>query len=299
MRLGDDGSDNFIDRTGRGGLGFGGGGGGNLLGCLIPLVASRFGMIGVAGPAARLLRAAEPRRRRQPDPRRRQRHDDQRAVRPVDPGARGAARAVRRAGVDREGVGRDLPASRPDLPAAADDRLFEHRPVGLRSRPGGDGAVLLPDRPAGSTSTRNSSTSSAAASRRPAISPRPMSSRTRSATTSRTSKARSTARSGAGAGRPHRGQPDPGRGRAAGRLLCGRVGGQRHATRKARSSSPATSRKACAPPKRSATTRCRSRCRAGWCRKASPTAARRSAWKRSAADCRAATRRAATTRARL
>ena len=46
MRLGDDGSDNFIDRTGRGGLGFGGGGGGNLLGCLIPLVASRFGMIG-------------------------------------------------------------------------------------------------------------------------------------------------------------------------------------------------------------------------------------------------------------
>ncbi len=46
MRLGDDGSDNFIDRTGRGGSGFGGGGG-NMLGCLIPLVASRFGMVGV------------------------------------------------------------------------------------------------------------------------------------------------------------------------------------------------------------------------------------------------------------
>jgi uncharacterized protein len=45
MRLGDDGSDHFIDRTGRGG-GFGGGG--NMLGCLIPLVASRFGIIGVA-----------------------------------------------------------------------------------------------------------------------------------------------------------------------------------------------------------------------------------------------------------
>lgn len=44
MRLGDDGSDNFIDRTGRGGFG---GGGGNMLGCLIPLVASRFGMVGV------------------------------------------------------------------------------------------------------------------------------------------------------------------------------------------------------------------------------------------------------------
>jgi predicted metalloprotease len=48
MRLGDDGSDNFIDRTGRtGGFGFGGGGG-NMLGCLLPLVASRFGLVGVA-----------------------------------------------------------------------------------------------------------------------------------------------------------------------------------------------------------------------------------------------------------
>ena len=47
MRLGDeDPSGNFIDRTGLGGRGFGGGGG-NMLGCLIPLVASRFGMIGV------------------------------------------------------------------------------------------------------------------------------------------------------------------------------------------------------------------------------------------------------------
>ena len=43
MRLGDDGSDNFIDRTGGGGFR----GGGNMLGCLIPLVASRFGVIGV------------------------------------------------------------------------------------------------------------------------------------------------------------------------------------------------------------------------------------------------------------
>jgi hypothetical protein len=47
MRLGDeDPSSNFEDRTGRGGMGFGGGGG-NLLGCLLPLVASRFGMVGV------------------------------------------------------------------------------------------------------------------------------------------------------------------------------------------------------------------------------------------------------------
>src|SRR5687768_18122006 len=47
MRLGDDDSDNFIDRTGRSGFGFGGGGGGNLLGCLLPLVASKFGLVGV------------------------------------------------------------------------------------------------------------------------------------------------------------------------------------------------------------------------------------------------------------
>ena len=41
-------SDNFEDRTGQSGGGFGlGGGGGNPLGCLIPLVASRFGIGGV------------------------------------------------------------------------------------------------------------------------------------------------------------------------------------------------------------------------------------------------------------
>jgi len=47
MRLGDEReSGNFIDDTGRGGgLGFGGGGGG--LGCLLPLIASRFGIGGV------------------------------------------------------------------------------------------------------------------------------------------------------------------------------------------------------------------------------------------------------------
>jgi uncharacterized protein len=45
VRLGG-GSDNFIDRTGRRGLG-GRRGGGNMLGCLLPLVASRFGLGGV------------------------------------------------------------------------------------------------------------------------------------------------------------------------------------------------------------------------------------------------------------
>ena len=48
MRLGDeDPSGNFIDRTGRSGMGFGGGGG-TMLGCRLPLVMSRFGLVGVA-----------------------------------------------------------------------------------------------------------------------------------------------------------------------------------------------------------------------------------------------------------
>ena len=44
VRLGDDGSDPFIDRTGHNGFG---GGGGNMLGCLLPLIASRFGIGGI------------------------------------------------------------------------------------------------------------------------------------------------------------------------------------------------------------------------------------------------------------
>ena len=47
MRLGDGPSGNFEDRTGQGGFGGFGGGGGNLLGCLLPLVMSRFGIVGV------------------------------------------------------------------------------------------------------------------------------------------------------------------------------------------------------------------------------------------------------------
>jgi uncharacterized protein len=49
VRLGgEDPSSNFEDRTGQsGGFGLGGGGGGNLLGCLLPMVMSRFGFVGV------------------------------------------------------------------------------------------------------------------------------------------------------------------------------------------------------------------------------------------------------------
>jgi len=48
MRLGDeDPSTHFEDRSGSPGFGFGGGGGGNMRGCLLRLVASRFGIVGV------------------------------------------------------------------------------------------------------------------------------------------------------------------------------------------------------------------------------------------------------------
>src|SRR5436305_14143978 len=49
MRFGDEReSSNFEDVTGRSGMGFGGGGlGGGGLGCLLPLIASRFGIGGV------------------------------------------------------------------------------------------------------------------------------------------------------------------------------------------------------------------------------------------------------------
>jgi predicted metalloprotease len=50
VRLGgEDPSSNFEDRTGQGGggFGFGGGGGSNMLGCLLPMVMSRFGIVGV------------------------------------------------------------------------------------------------------------------------------------------------------------------------------------------------------------------------------------------------------------
>ena len=49
VRLGgEDPSSHFEDRTGESGpIGFGGGGGSNLLGCLLPLVMSRFGILGV------------------------------------------------------------------------------------------------------------------------------------------------------------------------------------------------------------------------------------------------------------
>ena len=46
MRLGDEGSDHFIDRTGGGGFQLGGGAG-NMLGCLLPLLLSRFGIGGI------------------------------------------------------------------------------------------------------------------------------------------------------------------------------------------------------------------------------------------------------------
>lgn len=49
VRFDDGPSGNFEDRTGSpgGGFGFGGGGGSNMLGCLLPMVMNRFGIVGV------------------------------------------------------------------------------------------------------------------------------------------------------------------------------------------------------------------------------------------------------------
>ena len=96
---------------------------------------------------------------------------------------------------------------------------------------------------------------------------------------SRAEPARHSAEGAAGAARRRqqgRGEPHPGAGRAAGRLLRRRLGQPRRAAMEA-ASSRATSRPRCRPRPRSATTRCRSRRRATSCRTASPTARRSSA----------------------
>ena len=79
--------------------------------------------------------------------------------------------------------------------------LFEDAvSIGVRLGIGRERAVLLPGRSEGVSRSRRSSASSIGDSARPAISPRPTSSRTKSATTSRTCLA-STGRSGRAAGR--------------------------------------------------------------------------------------------------
>ena len=65
-------------------------------------------------------------------------------------------------------------------------RLFGIRPVGLRRRAVGDGAVLLPDRQAASISTPSFFNELSQRFQAPGDFARPMSSRTKSATTSRT-----------------------------------------------------------------------------------------------------------------
>ena len=91
---------------------------------------------------------------------------------------------------------------------------------------------------------------------------------------SRAEPARHPAEGAGGAARRRQqggGQPHPGAGRIAGRLLRRRLGQSLRAALEVRSSR-ATSRRRCRPPPRSATTRCRSRRRATWCRTPSPTA---------------------------
>ena len=147
MRFGDEReSRNFEDVTGRGG-GFGGGGfGGGGLGCLLPLVASRFGIGGVDRPRDRLFPAEfawRPRRRR----RRRARADAQQAAR----------RRARARSIPRPALHRCRCSPRPRTSGASCFKgirytptklvaYSERLPVGLRRCAVGDGAVLLPDR---------------------------------------------------------------------------------------------------------------------------------------------------------
>ena len=195
MRLGDDGQRQFRGphRSSGGGMASAAGGG-NLLGCLLPLVAQPLRDRRRAHPPARLLRADQPWRRRR------------RIL-----GGGGADRRARRRAIDARrpnsgelltGVlgsteqvwGEIFAAVGRALPADAAGRLHQRQPVGLRRGAGGDGAVLLPDRPEHLHRPDLLQRTVAAASARRAISPRPMSSRTRSAITSRTSRARSTRR---------------------------------------------------------------------------------------------------------
>ena len=193
MRLDGPGSDNFEDRTGMPGIG--GGGGGNLLGCLIPLVASRFGhrrgrrsscsaiarsRRSAAAAESSAAAAAAPTTTRAGTPASPSLPTD---MQRFSPAVLGSTETVWGDIFKRAGL--DLPADHPR-------RLQGRRPDRLRRRPGDDGAVLLPDRPAHLHRPRFLQRAVATASRRRAISPRPMSSRTRSATISRISKARST-----------------------------------------------------------------------------------------------------------
>ena len=150
-------------------------------------------------------------------------------------------------------------------------RLHARDADGLRHRPGGDGAVLLPERPEDLHRPRVLQRAVAALQAPGRLRRRPMSSPTRSATTSRTSKARSTRRSAP----RHEHGPDRGQSRSRSGSSCRPTampacGRPMRAMRRARSSSPATSKKACAPPKRSATTCSRSKARASSCRKLHP-----------------------------
>ena len=190
MRFGDGPeSSNFEDRTGGGGGGLNLGGG---LGMLLPLVASRFGIVGIIILAPGLLRADPVRRRRRNAWRRRRRW------RKIDPAGGAAALPEPGARQYRAGLGPDLHPGRAQ-PIAR--RRWLPTPTttsraAARRRPRWVHSTARATRR--STSIRSSSTSLAGASAPPATSPRPMSSRTKSATISRTWKARSTRR------RPHR-----------------------------------------------------------------------------------------------
>ena len=167
------------------------------------------------------------------------------------------------------------------IPPAAVAALSRRRAGRLRFRAGGDGAVLLPDRPAHLSRHLVLQRHAGALSRlqRQGLRiRRGLCDRARGRP-SRAESARHAAEGAGGAARRRQQggrQPHPGARRIAGRLLRRRLGATIPISAGNRSSR-ATSRRRCKPRRRSATTGCSSSRAAPSCRMPSPTALRRSA----------------------
>ena len=261
MRLGDEPeSNNFEDRTGQsGGLGFGGGGG-SALGCLLPLVASRFGIGGIIVLIIGYFILSSL-------------------------GGLGGGGGV----MPGTGTQQALPAGQSTL--SPEMRSFLVHVLGSTEQTWGEifakcGARYEPTTLVAYTQGTRTACGYGQAAAGPFYCPNDSRIYVDSGFLQRTveevrrarrrggslrHRARSRASCAGPAGHPQQGEPAPGAGehdrgkcnpgedRAPGGLLCRGMGRQRARCARGRSSKQAMRRKRFAPPKRSATTRCRSR----------------------------------------